>query len=63
MRKLKLDVDALAVETFAAADAAEPAGTVHGNDDDAPSRATVCCPPTWQRTCGCPETWNCTFDC
>ena len=57
MRKLTLDLDELAVESFAADAAPAEGGTVHGQEF-APTNAhsclrTACCPDTFQATCTC----------
>jgi len=63
MRKLKLDVDTLRVESFALGPRTPPPGTVRGHDGPG-GRATFtcigptyCCPPTWKPSCEtCPST-------
>ena len=51
MKKLKLEVEALTVESFTTASAGEPAGTVQGH------AATQRC----QSVAVCPQSWNCPF--
>jgi hypothetical protein len=56
MNKLKLEIDALVVDSFPTADRVEAAGTVHGRvDADVPRESDTgdiaITPPTWARTC------------
>lgn len=67
MRKLRLDIQDLKVESFSSADPVPEMGTVHGqvgvwqppivNSVDACETVgtcpgpTNCCPPTWKQTC------------
>lgn len=67
MRKLKLDIDELKVESFSVTDPAAGSGTVHGRYEEEPVFVesadqcantvgtcvgpTYCCPPTWKATC------------
>lgn len=53
MKKLKLDLDAIQVTTFEAAQKAEPRGTVAGH------RATPDCVLTLDNTCWCTEQMSC----
>jgi hypothetical protein len=69
MQKLKLDVDALQVESFAVLTAAGRAGTVHGRKDEGPfdldyyDDSTKCDGAGWGSlfgTCeGCPTVGTC----
>jgi hypothetical protein len=56
-RKLKLDVEELAVESFETAAARRPAGTVYANSGDLSCYETCvgpACPPWIDKTVGCP---------
>lgn len=55
MKKLTLNVDALEVDSFLAAEAVERGGTVHGA-----AIATSLCPRTFVWSCGivCPQTFD-----
>lgn len=55
MKKLTLDLDQLAVESFDTAGARTPHGTVRGNDIS----DTSC----YQRLCECPSAFTCLTDC
>jgi hypothetical protein len=60
MKKLKLDLDALVVETYVPADTPEPRGTVEANDYPYTEEdGSFCCGGT--RTCTFAETcaWTC----
>jgi len=55
MKKLSLDLDQLAVESFDTATARAPRGTVRGNDIS----DTTC----YQRLCECQSAFTCDTDC
>lgn len=79
MRKLKLDIHALKVESFAPLQTRTETGTVHGQlasgeDPDFTIMLcgtagtcvgpTYCCPVTWKASCNsCAETWCSPTEC
>lgn len=69
MRKLKLQVDDLRVETFAAGEPAPRAGTIRGNmpmvidASDDPCTGGGSGPDTYAYTCTCPSDPTCRHTC
>jgi len=55
MRKLKLDVEALSVETFRPEESFPASGTVVANDDSVDTCACPLPPPTGKTECTCPN--------
>lgn len=66
MKKLKLDIDALAVQSFAAGAAPEARGTVRGRAtawNTCAGRETCAFPDTCADTCGANSCYTCVNSC
>jgi len=64
MQKIKLEIEALDVESFTPAEADAPVGTVNGHEDRPSGTLSGCWSQCFVETdCCFPETHDCTFYC